>query len=207
MPGPAKKPAESKLRRGNPGKVNKRGLEAAVAAGSVGSGAAADAPLVIDPPPHLDPEIVEIWKWYTGTVVGQTVVRSGDVLALERLCTYYYQWRQCTQALRERRSKTGLRLTTTEKRKGYGDVTKVRPEAHHRATLESHIRALEAQFGATPSGRAAVMEKLAGVRDGGAKPPLSDPPGSRPAKVLGEADGVPPPPSSPIGVLGGKRLN
>lgn len=198
-PGPKRKPAEKALRQGNPGKRKRKDLEAAAAPAP-----AATVP-TIAPPPGLLPGIAAVWRTYTQTPIGQLVVKAGDVFALERLCTYWYEWRELSKALQDSRTRTGLRLTEKVKRERYGTVSKVRPEALLRTQIEKDIRALEAKFGADPSSRAAVMQHLAEARDA-TKPAMSGAPGSAPRDDT-TPDGVPPPPSSPIGALGARKLN
>ena len=194
--GPKRKPAELERRLGNPSKRRKSALAAA---------AADAAPSDLPPPPHLAPGVADVWRGYVATTIGQTIIKAGDLFALERLCTYLYEWRQLTEALRDNRTKSGLRLTESYKRAGYGTIVKTRPEVGQRAHLEQAIRGLEAQFGGTPSSRATVMEKIMEAREA-KKPPLPAPPGSQGA-TDGAAPNVPPPPSSPIGTLGSRKLN
>ncbi len=197
MRGPARRSAEMELRRGNPGKRSRRKLEAAAAPTT--------DPQAIAPPEYLSEAVKKIWQTYINSSVGQSILKAGDLPALERMCTYLHEWRVCTFALHDHRTPTGLRMFTREKRT-YGTVTKIRPEFTTRQGLEDKIRALEAKFGATPSDRARVMHGLADIRDP-VKPPLSAPPGSQSATGPA-ADGIPDAPSSPIGTLGAKpRLN
>ena len=194
--GPRKKPAELAMQLGNPSKRRVKPLKAAAAP--------SPSDHHTDPPAHLLPAIADLWRTYAATPIGHSILKSGDLFALERLCTYWWEWRSLTAALQDRRTTTGLRLTETVTRKGYGDVTKARPEAAHRATLEGMIRALESQFGATPSARATVLERLAEARDP-TRPNLPAPPGHADPSAV--ASSLPPRPISPIGTIGVRRTH
>jgi len=196
--GPPRKPAEKDLKLGNPSKRNKKALAAAA-----GTDAAAEPPPPgIEPPGYLPDQVKAIWRGYVTTAVGQRILKSGDLFALERLCTYWAEWRELSRSLQDRRTKSGFRLIETVERERYGSVTKLRAEAAYRLQLEQAIRQLEAQFGATPSARASVLADLANAND--APPTLPKVPGTGSANEK-SASGVPPPPSSPIGTLGSGR--
>ncbi|MEQ1694426.1 MAG: P27 family phage terminase small subunit, partial [Hyphomicrobiaceae bacterium] len=179
MRGPTRKPAEKDLKLGNPSKRNRRALEAAAAPSQADTTHTDAAPshAIIAAPSYLTPGVREVWDAYIATAIGQSIVKSGDLPALERYCTYVWEWRIHTAALHDKRRKSGLRTTETVKRERYGEVTKVRVEFQLRAQLEDKIRALEIQFGATPSARAAVMGKLAEIRDA-SRPPMAQAPGA-----------------------------
>lgn len=191
MPGPKRKPAEKEHRLGNPSKRKRAAIDAA---------AAPSATPELLPPAHLSDGVREVWNAYITTPIGQTIVKAGDLPALERLCTYTWEWRIMTAALQDKRCTSGLRLTHTSKRERYGTVTKIRPEFHLRAQLEDKIRQLEASFGANPSARAKVMHDLAETRDK-TRPQIPSPPQSPTVA----AKSAPPPPSSPIGTIGSRQ--
>ena len=182
--------ADMALRRGNPGYRIVRTLRAA---------AEMAGPEEVDPieaPEHLPPEVREIWRVYSSTPVGQSILRTSDRFALERLCTYVFEWAVLTRSLSDARGR--LRLVERGMLAGYGMVAKIGAYVRMRAQIEASIRSLETAFGFTPASRASVLERLCNV--------LHDP--SAPRRAFRETEnmddkGRQPMPSSPIGVIGG----
>ena len=158
-----------------------------------------DDPTAFSAPEHVSDGVRAVWDAIVATPVGADIIKSSDRFMLERYCTFVHDWRLLTEALTDRRVKGGLRMFEKHERKRYGTVTKARPEVGMRIQIAAELRAMEREFGLTPSARASIYERLRETGDP-SKPnaaPTRQPPAAdgKPAPV------IPPAPKSPLGLL------
>ncbi len=200
MPGGRpKKPADVQLKKGNPGKRKLAGLKAAAQALTVedcrpqdGRTTETSRPL-IEPPAYLTTSAERrIWDAVTPYLVARGVLKSTDTFVLARWCSNAALWLEMRSALRDERTKSGIRLIETHRRKT-GTVTRIRHEFTIQRMLATDMRADEAALGLSPSSRASLATRLANLSD-------------RPIPIgeQGEPSNQPP---NPIGLLASKKLN
>jgi P27 family predicted phage terminase small subunit len=130
-----------------------------------------------------------IWKKLHGDLVAAKILRSTDINAFARYCTYMAEW----VALKKRVDR--LRMPTYWTNTNHGKMKRVEPILMVRDRLEGTLTKLEDQLGLNPRARQSIFAQLASF----AAPPPGDLFGGR-----GDDDAPAPsaPEPSPVGMLG-----
>ena len=196
MRGRPPKPLELQRKQGNPRKRAAASLRpvalALDAAGADGT--------QLNVPDWLPEGAMAIWCALVETPVLSAVLKGSDAFLFGRYCCRVNEWLVLNAMLVDGRSAGGIRMTQTEKRRGYS-IVKARPELALRRDAESDMRAMEAQMGLTPAARASLFARLANVQDP-----------TRPGKPIpwsgaraADDPALPPAPDSPLGILRNRR--